>query len=106
MEWMYLSIAGLLEVIWAVALKYSDGFGKLWPSAISIVGMIGSIFFLSKALVSLPLGTAYAVWTGIGAVGTVIFGIIFFHDSMEPLRLLFIFLIITGIIGIRVVSPE
>ena len=106
MDWWYLLIAGFLEVVWVVALKYSEGFGKLWPSAISIAGMIGSVYFLSKALVNLPLGTAYAVWTGIGVVGSVIFGIILFHNSMEPLRLLFIILIITGIIGLRIISPK
>ncbi|HYP29921.1 MAG TPA: quaternary ammonium compound efflux SMR transporter SugE [Blastocatellia bacterium] len=106
MAWTYLFIAGLLEVAWAVGLKYTDGFTKLWPSAGTVAAMIASFFFLSIALRTLPIGTAYAVWTGIGAVGTATIGLIFFGESREVLRILCILLIVAGIIGLKLTSPK
>ncbi len=104
MEWIFLFIAGLFETAWAISMKYSEGFTKFWPTVITAITMLISILFLAKALKGLPVGTAYAVWTGIGAVGTVILGIIFFNESTHILRLFFILLIISGIIGLKVVS--
>lgn len=106
MKWLLLVIAGLLEMCWAVGLKYSQGFTKLMPSVFTIVGMIASFYFLSLALRSLPLGTAYAIWTGIGTVGTVILGIILFKEPVDPIRLIFIGVIIIGIIGLKIVSAH
>lgn len=101
MSWIYLTIAGVFEVVWTVALKYSEGFSKLLPSIITVLGMLVSFGFLSLSLKTLPIGTAYAAWTGIGAIGTVIIGIILFHEPMSVTRLLFVALILTGIIGIK-----
>ncbi|MFV9511367.1 quaternary ammonium compound efflux SMR transporter SugE [Tepidibacillus sp. LV47] len=106
MAWIYLFIAGLLETFWAIGLKYSQGFTKLWPSVGTVVAMIGSIVLLTKALKVLPIGTAYAVWTGIGAVGTVILGIILFHEPKDVTRILFIALIIIGIVGLQYTSSN
>lgn len=91
---------------WAVGLKYSQGFTKLMPSVFTIVGMIASFYFLSLALKSLPLGTAYAIWTGIGTVGTVILGIILFKEPVDMTRLIFIGFIVIGIIGLKLVSAH
>ena len=104
MAWIYLFIAGLFEIGWAVGLKYTDGFTKLWPSVITIVIMILSFYFLSSAVKTIPIGTAYAIWTGIGAVGTAILGIFLFGESKEFIRLFFILLIIIGIIGLKIFS--
>lgn len=104
MAWTYLFLAGILEVVWAVALKFSDGFTKLWPSAITIVAMAGSIWLLSLALRILPIGTAYAVWTGIGAVGTVLIGIIALGESTAAPRLISILLILIGLAGLKYFS--
>ena len=104
MAWIYLFIAGFFEIGWAVGLKYTDGFTKLWPSVITIIGMILSFYFLSAAVKTIPIGTAYAIWTGIGAVGTAIFGMILFGESKEFIRLIFIFLIVIGIIGLKIFS--
>ena len=106
MKWLMLIIAGLLEMGWAIGLKYSEGFTKLVPSIFTIMGMIASFYFLSLALKSLPLGTAYAIWTGIGTVGTVTLGIILFKEPIDITRLLCIGLIIIGIVGLKVVSPH
>lgn len=106
MAWTYLFIAGLLEIVWAVGLKYTEGFTKLWPSAGTVLAMIASFFFLSLALKTLPIGTAYAIWTGIGAVGTAIIGLIFFGESRETLRILCILLIVAGIVGLKLTSPK
>jgi len=106
MAWVSLFIAGLFEVVWAVAMKYSAGFTRFWPSAITVLGMILSFLFLAYALKSLPLGTAYAVWTGIGAVGTVLIGIFWLGESRELLRILCVFLIISGIIGLKLVTKS
>ena len=99
-----LLFAGLLETGWAIGLKYTEGFTKVGPSVATIILMAGSFYLLSRSLTTLPIGTAYAVWTGIGAVGTVIAGIIFFGESRSILRLLCIFLIVAGIIGLKVCS--
>lgn len=104
MSWLYLVIAGIFEVIWATSLKYTEGFTKLYPSIITIIGMIISFGFLSISLKTLPLGTAYAIWTGIGAIGTVIVGILLFGEPQSILRILFVMLIITGIIGLKITS--
>lgn len=101
MKWTFLLLAGGFEVIWALGLKYSHGFTRLAPSAVTILGMTASIYFLALALKSLPLGTAYAIWTGIGTVGTVILGIILFKEPMNLSRIIFIGFIITGIIGLK-----
>jgi quaternary ammonium compound-resistance protein SugE len=104
MTWFILFVAGLFEIAWAIGLKYSEGFTKLWPSVFTIAAMITSMGLLSLSVKSLPVGTAYAVWTGIGAVGTAILGIILFNESKDLVRLFFIFLIISGIIGLRFYS--
>ena len=106
MKWLMLIIAGLLEMGWAVGLKYSEGFTKLVPSIFTIMGMIASFYFLSLALKSLPLGTAYAIWTGIGTVGTVTLGIILFKEPIDITRLICIGFIVIGIVGLKVVSPN
>ncbi|HBQ26275.1 MAG TPA: quaternary ammonium compound-resistance protein SugE [Syntrophomonas sp.] len=106
MEWVLLVIAGLLEMGWAVGLKYSQGFTKLVPSIFTILGMIASFYFLSLALKNIPLGTAYAIWTGIGIVGTLILGIILFKEPVDLLRLIFIGLIVIGIAGLKMVSAH
>ena len=104
MAWVYLLIAGLLEVFWAISLKYTDGFSKLGPSALTVAGMIASFYFLAHALKMIPVGTGYAVWTGIGAAGTATFGIILFSESAAWPRLACIGLILAGIIGLKLTS--
>jgi quaternary ammonium compound-resistance protein SugE len=104
MAWFILFIAGLFEVVWAIGLKYSDGFTRLWPSVFTIVSVIISMGLLAYSLKYLPVGTAYAVWTGIGAVGTAILGIFLFNESKDFIRIFFIFLIIVGIVGLKIFS--
>ncbi len=104
MYWITLFIAGLFEITWAVAMKMSDGFSRFWPSVVMVVAMMFSIVLLGRAIRGIPLGTAYAVWTGIGAVGTALAGMIFFQESAAWLRLFFIFLIIAGIGGLKITS--
>jgi quaternary ammonium compound-resistance protein SugE len=104
MSWIYLGIAGVFEVAWAIGLKQSQGWTRLWPSVITGVLMIFSFAFLSLALKTLQLGTAYAVWTGIGAAGTAIVGIMFFGEPRDALRVLCIALIIGGVAGLKAVS--
>ncbi len=106
MSWLILFVAGVFETAWAVGLKYSEGFTKFWPSVFTIVSMLISMGLLAHAVKTLPVGTAYGVWTGIGAVGTAILGIILFGESREFARLFFIFLIIIGIVGLKVFSGE
>jgi len=106
MYWLILFIAGLFEVAWAVGLKYTEGFSKFWPSVFTVACMIISMAGLAYAVKQLPVGTAYAIWTGIGAVGTAILGIILFNESRELVRIFFIFLIIAGIVGLKVFSGQ
>ncbi|HFJ0015130.1 TPA: quaternary ammonium compound efflux SMR transporter SugE [Shigella boydii] len=101
MSWIILVIAGLLEVVWAVGLKYTHGFSRLTPSVITVTGMIVSMALLAWAMKSLPVGTAYAVWTGIGAVGAAITGIVLLGESANPMRLASLALIVVGIIGLK-----
>ncbi|HEX9786612.1 MAG TPA: quaternary ammonium compound efflux SMR transporter SugE [Candidatus Binatia bacterium] len=101
MAWIHLFVAGVLEIFWAISLKYTYGFSKLWPSALTVCGMIASFYFLAQALKTLPVGTGYAVWTGIGAAGTAILGIFLFGESAAPARLACIGLILAGIIGLK-----
>jgi quaternary ammonium compound-resistance protein SugE len=105
MAWVYLTIAGLFEVAWAIGLKYTMGFTRLVPSVLTVVGMVISFGLLSLALRTLPLGTAYAVWTGIGAAGTVVVGMLLFGEPVEPLRLVCLVLIISGVAGLKLLSP-
>ncbi|EIG56648.1 quaternary ammonium compound efflux SMR transporter SugE [Bradyrhizobium canariense] len=104
MAWSILFVAGLLEVSWAIGLKYTEGFSKLVPSVLTLGAMAGSILLLGLALKSLPIGTAYAVWTGIGAVGTATLGIILFGEPATAFRLASIGLIVAGIVGLKLVT--
>ena len=106
MAWVYLLLAGLFEVGWAVGLKYTQGFTRFWPSAATVLAMAASLFLLGLALRSLPLGTAYAVWTGIGAVGTVLLGVALFAEPADVGRLACVGLIVAGIVGLKVLSPN
>lgn len=106
MHWVYLFIAGLFEVGWAIGLKYSQGFTQIFASILTIIGMIASFYFLAIALKGLPIGTAYPVWTGIGALGTVALGIILFKESADFTRLIFISFILIGIVGLKISSPQ
>lgn len=105
MAWFLLVIAGLFEVVWAIGLKYTEGFTRFWPSAVTLAAMVVSVLLLGWAMRSLPVGTAYAVWTGIGAVGTVILGIVLFGEPANAARLLCIGLIVAGILGLKLTSP-
>ena len=104
MAWVFLFLAGLLECGWAIGLKYTVGFTRLWPSVLTLAAMVVSFGLLSISLKSIPVGTAYAVWTGIGAVGVAILGIFLFNEPRDIARLVCILLIVTGLIGLRVVS--
>ena len=101
MEWVYLIVAGGLEVFWSTCLKLSEGFSVLRFSILTVIGMIFSFLFLSQATKTLPLGTSYAIWTGIGALGAVIVGVLLFKESVSPLRLMFVALLLIGIIGLK-----
>lgn len=100
-EWVYLIVAGLLEMVWAIGLKYTEGFSRPWPSLWTIAAMIASFYFLSQALRTIPVGTGYAVWTGIGAVTTALLGIILFDESVALLRLVSLTLIVLGMVGLK-----
>ncbi len=104
MAWVYLLIAGLVEIGWAVTLKYTEGFTRLWPSLVFLLTGGANFFLLSLSLRTLPVGTAYAVWTGIGAAGTAIVGILFLEESADLLRVVSIFLIVAGVMGLRLAS--
>jgi quaternary ammonium compound-resistance protein SugE len=106
MNWVLLVIAGVLEVGWAIGLKYAHGFTRLWPSVGTVVAMVVSIVLLGVAMRSLPAGTAYAVWTGIGTVGTVILGIVLLGEPATVARVACIGLILVGIVGLKLLSPE
>lgn len=105
MAWFYLIVAGLFEIAWAIGMKFTQGFSRLWPTVGVIVTMILSVYFLSLAIKSVPVGTAYAVWTGIGIAGTSILGMILFNESTSVIRLLLILLILAAIIGLKLI-PE
>ena len=104
MEWVYLIVAGGLEVFWSTCLKLSEGFSVLRFSILTVIGMIFSFLFLSQATKTLPLGTSYAIWTGIGALGAVIVGVLLFKESVSPLRLMFVALLLIGLIGLKATS--
>jgi quaternary ammonium compound-resistance protein SugE len=105
MAWLLLVLAGLLEVVRAIGIKYTDGFTRLLPSAVTVAAMIGSIYFLALAVSTIPIGTGYAVWTGIGAVGAVLLGIVLFNEPRGLLRVGSILLIVAGIAGLKVATP-
>jgi quaternary ammonium compound-resistance protein SugE len=102
--WIYLVIAGLLEVCWAIGLKYTQGFTKLWPSVFTLITLAASMFLLAKAAQTLPIGTAYAVWVGIGALGAAMLGIMLFQESVAPMRLMFLALLLVSILGLKFTS--
>lgn len=102
--WVYLFFAGLLEVCWAIGLKYSNGFTHFWPSLFTIITLIASMFLLAKAAQALPIGTAYAIWVGIGALGTAILGGMLFQESFSAIRLIFLGLLLISIIGLKLTS--
>lgn len=104
MAWVYLIAAGLLEIVWAIGLKYTEGFTRLGPTAITIAAMVASVVLLGIALRELPVGTGYAIWTGIGTVGTAVLGIMIFQEPATALRLASIGLIVAGIVGLKLVS--
>jgi quaternary ammonium compound-resistance protein SugE len=104
MAWTILFFAGLLEIGWAIGLKYTDGFTKFWPSAFTLLSMTGSVVLLGVALKWLPVGTAYAVWTGIGTVGVAILGIYLFGEAASAVRLACIGMILAGIVGLKAVT--
>jgi quaternary ammonium compound-resistance protein SugE len=105
MAWVYLIFAGVCEIGWAIGLKYTDGFKRLWPSVWTVSIMLLSFWLLAQAMRTLPVGTAYAIWTGIGAVGTAILGIVLFHESRDVMRVLCIGVIVAGIVGLKFFSP-
>ncbi|MBB1361392.1 MULTISPECIES: quaternary ammonium compound efflux SMR transporter SugE [unclassified Shewanella] len=101
MSWFILVVAGLFEIVWAIGLKYSEGFTRLWPSVGTIVAMLISVGLLGIAMKSLPVGTAYAIWVGVGMVGTAILGMVLFNESVTLIRLVSLLLIVIGIIGLK-----
>ena len=106
MAWIYLAIAGLFECGWAIGLKYTEGFTRLWPSVFTVLAMVVSFQLLSTAMKSIPIGTAYAVWTGVGAVGVAILGMILFGESRSVLRIVSILLVVAGIAGLKLFAGE
>ena len=106
MSWTYLVIAGLFEIVWAVGLKYTDGFTRLWPVLGTVACMAVSFFLLSLSLKTIPIGTAYAVWTGIGAAGTALLGMLWFNEPCEVMRIVCLLLIVTGTAGLKLFSGK
>lgn len=106
MAWFYLILGGILEIVWMIAMKYSNGFKNLWPSVIVVVALAASMFVVSLSIKTIPMGTAYAIWTGIGAAGGAIAGILLFNESKDWLRLLSITLVIAGIVGLKISAPD
>lgn len=104
MAWLYLVIASVFEIVWAISLKFSNGFTRLVPSSVTIAGMIVSFYFLALATKTLPIGTAYAAWTGIGAVGAIIIGTLFLDEPISLTRILFMILILVGVLGLKFTS--
>ena len=105
MAWVSLFVAGLFEIVWAVGLKYTNGFTRLWPTVVTGVALVLSFVLLEYAVRTLPVGTAYAIWVGIGAVGTAVLGMLLFGESREPLRLACLVLIVAGVVGLKVATP-
>ncbi len=105
MPWLILLLAGLFEIAWVIGLKYSDGLTRLWPSVATLIAMLTSVWLLGIAMKSLPMGTAYSVWVGIGAVGAVILGIVLFDEPVTALRLCSITLVVIGIAGLKLATP-
>ena len=105
MAWIILIIAGLFEVGWAIGLKYTDGFSRLWPTVFTVLAMIVSVWLLAIAMKSLPVGTAYSVWVGVGSVGTVALGIVLFGEPLNAARLISVALIVAGIMGLKLATP-
>jgi quaternary ammonium compound-resistance protein SugE len=105
MAWILFLIAGLLEVGWAIGLKYTEGFTKLWPSVFTLASMTASVVLLGIAMKSLPVGTSYAIWVGVGAVGTAIFGMVLFGESANAGRIASLGLIVAGIVGLKLATP-
>jgi quaternary ammonium compound-resistance protein SugE len=106
MSWLILLLAGLLEIVWAVGLKYTAGFTKLWPSVGTLAAMAGSLFLLAQAIKTIPLGTAYAIWTGIGAVGVAIVGMATFGEPRTAIRIACILVIVAGIVGLKLFGAQ
>lgn len=106
MAWVYLVFAGLLEVCWAIGLKYTDGFSRLWPSVFTLTTLAVSMYLLAKAAQTLPIGTAYAVWVGIGALGAAILGIVLFHETVSLLRIVFLAMLLIAILGLKFTSAS
>ncbi len=104
MSWIILLAAGLFEVGWAVGLKYTEGFSRLWPTVGTVMCMVISLSLLGVALRNLPLGTAYAIWTGVGTIGTAVLGIVLFAETIDPVRLGCVGLILAGIVGLKLVA--
>ncbi|MFD1121614.1 quaternary ammonium compound efflux SMR transporter SugE [Methylophilus flavus] len=104
MAWVILVIAGLFEVGWAIGLKYTDGFSKLWPTVGTVLAMVISLGLLGLAMKTLPVGTAYAIWLGVGAIGTVILGMVLFGEPATPLRIASLVLIVAGIVGLKIAT--
>lgn len=105
MAWVILVLAGLLEVGWAIGLKYTEGFTRWWPSVATVAAMVASIWLLGIAMKTLPVGTAYGVWVGVGAVGTVALGILLFDEPTNATRLVSVALIVAGIVGLKLATP-
>ena len=103
-SWIYLFLAGLFEISWAISLKFTEGFSKIFPSVLTVIGMIASFAFLSIALKKLPLSIAYAIWTGIGIAGTSILGVIIFNETISITKIFFVGLIVVGILGLRLTN--
>ncbi|MBF5056479.1 quaternary ammonium compound-resistance protein sugE [Alcanivorax sp. 521-1] len=106
MPWLILLLAGLFEIAWAIGLKYTEGFTRLWPTVATLAAMGVSMVLLGIAMKSLPVGTAYAIWTGIGAIGTVLLGIILFGESAAFARLFCVLLILAGVLGLKLSAPS
>lgn len=106
MAWILLVLAGLFEIVWAVGLKYSQGFTRLWPSVATVIAMLISMVLLAMAMRTLPVGTAYSVWVGIGAVGTVIFGIALWDEPVNAARMISVAFIVIGVIGLKFATPD
>lgn len=104
LPWIYLAVAGVLEVVWAFGMKQSDGFTRLTPSIVTVIAMVASVVMLALAMKSLPLGTAYAIWTGIGALGAFAVGIVVLGEAATPMRLASAALILTGLVGLKLSS--